>query len=68
VRGGWDLKVAALPSTKCINILAWQACSEALSSILDFAVAGLAILVLRDLQMNTPQKVGLVVLFLLTTV
>lgn len=66
INGGWDDLVAALPTTVCVDVLAWQAAVEATSSVLDFVVAGLAISVLRDLQMNRAQRIGLVVLFALT--
>lgn len=67
VRAGWDPSLMALPTTKCFNFQKWALSTEVVSGVLDFAVAGIAISVLRRLQMNLAQKAGLVVLFLLTT-
>lgn len=67
VRAGWDPSLMALSTTKCFNFQRWALSTEIVSGVLDFAVAGIAISVLRRLQMNLAQKAGLVVLFLLTT-
>lgn len=67
VRAGWDMSLMALPTTKCFDFQKWAMSTEVVSGVLDFAVAGIAIGVLRQLQMNLAQKAGLVVLFLLTT-
>ena len=68
IRAGWDSSLWKLSSTKCINFQTWVIAIEVPSCVLDFAVAAIAIGVLRNLQINLTQKVGLVALFLLTTV
>ncbi|CAI6341931.1 unnamed protein product [Periconia digitata] len=67
VRAGWEPSLMVLPSTKCFDFQKWALSTEVVSGVLDFAVAGIAIGVLRHVQMNWAQKAGLLVLFLLTT-
>lgn len=68
IKAGWDVLERAKPETQCIDTIRFFVGIGIPGALIDYALAAMAIQIVRRLQLKLAHKVGLVIMFLLCTV